>query len=552
MRIKLGCALGQLDGINGDIRAVVADLLKVMHNIQEMDTGLHGALVPAQTLDVAALETLLHRIHNFFQRLDHTGGRNSLIVIAVNGHVEHLGNRFAHGVQLLHRTRREGQTGLTELVGTLKDVLRIVADLLKIGQRVHHLGHLAALIDRTDVVDGGQVTANLNLCTVEEGLVLVEDLLVCSRAAEQRVGCQMEILLGGVAHVSNAALCLIECQGRRGQEARLQLCQRVFLRLLGRHACRCQLDQQTGERQEQHRTGEIEQRMEVCDAALVDCVIPERETNRVLNRINADQEQDGADQVEVEVYHRGTAGILGAAHRGQECGDTGTDVLTEDDRDSSRIGDRTRGRQRLQNTNRCGGRLDDRGNARADQHAEHRIGDSSEQIRELRQISQRCNRALHDRHADEQNTETGEDIRDIAGTALFCKHHNDYADQHDDICQILRLEQIHEQVAAALAAGQTQDLRGNRGTDVGTEDNADRLLERHDTGVYKADNHNGRCGRRLNDHGNDHAHQQSSNDIARHFFKRFLQFRACCALQTLSHCRHTVDEQRKTADHLHD
>ena len=110
---------------------------------------------------------------------------------------------------------------------------------------MHHLGHLAALIDRTDVVDGGQVTANLNLCTVEEGLVLVEDLLVYSRAAEQRVGCQMEILLGSVAHVGNAALRLIECQGRRGQEARLQLCQRVFLRLLGRHACRCQLDQQT-------------------------------------------------------------------------------------------------------------------------------------------------------------------------------------------------------------------------------------------------------------------------------------------------------------------
>ena len=31
------------------------------------------------------------------------------------------------------------------------------------------------------------------------------------------------------------------------------------------------------------------------------------------------------------------------------------------------------------------------------------------------------------------------------------------------------LEQIHEQVAAAFAAAQTQDLRGNRGTDVGTE-----------------------------------------------------------------------------------
>ena len=159
--------------------------------------------------------------------------------------------------------------------------------------------------------------------------------------------------------------------------------------------------------------------MEVCDAALVDCVIPERETNCVLNRINADQEQDGADQVEVEVYHRGTAGILGAATEDRNAVNTGTDVLTEMIGDSSRIGDSHQCRQRLQNTNRRGGRLDDRGNARADQHAEHRIGDSSEQIRELRQISQRCNRALHDRHADEQNTEAGEDIRDIAGTALF-------------------------------------------------------------------------------------------------------------------------------------
>ena len=44
---------------------------------------------------------------------------------------------------------------------------------------------------------------------------------------------------------------------------------------------------------------------------------------------------------------------------------------------------------------------------------------AAKQIRELRQISQRCNCALHDRHADEQNTETGEDIRDIAGTALL-------------------------------------------------------------------------------------------------------------------------------------
>ena len=94
------------------------------------------------------------------------------------------------------------------------------------------------------------------------------------------------------------------------REARLELCQRVFLRLAGRHAPPCQLDQQAGERQEQQGAGHVEQRVEVRDAALVDRIFPEREANRVLNRINADQKRDGTDQVEVEVYHRGAAGIL--------------------------------------------------------------------------------------------------------------------------------------------------------------------------------------------------------------------------------------------------
>ena len=417
---------------------------------------------------------------------------------------------------------------------------------------MHHLCALAALIDRAHVVHRGQVAADLNLCAVEERLVFAEDLLAGRTAAEHRVDRKVEIALRRLAHVSDAALRLIERESRRGKETRLELRKRVLLRLAGRHAPPCELDQQTGKRQEQQGAGHVEQRVEVRDAALVDRIFPEREADRVLHSVDRDQKRDRTDEVEVEVHHRGAARVLRAAERGQERGDTGTDILTEDDRDSGRIGDRARRGQRLQDTDRRRGRLDDRGDARADHNAEHRVGDRCKQIGKLRQIRERRDRALHDRHADEQDAEAGENVRDVARAALFREHHNDNAYQNDDVGEIFRLEQIHEQVARAVAAAQTQDLRGDGRTDIRAQDNADRLLERHDACVNKADHHDRRRRRGLNDHRHDHAHDKSGKDVARHFFQSFFQLGTGSALQSLSHCCHAVDEQRKTADHLYD
>jgi len=40
----------------------------------------------------------------------------------------------------------------------------------------------------------------------------------------------------------------------------------------------------------------------------------------------------------------------------------------------------------------------------------------------------------------------------------------------------------------------TQDPAGNTGSDVGTHDDTDRLLQLHHTGVYKTDDHDRRGG----------------------------------------------------------
>ena len=112
---------------------------------------------------------------------------------------------------------------------------------------------------------------------------------------------------------------------------------------------------------------------EIRNAALIDRGIPEREADRILDRINDDQEDNRTDQVEVEMHHRCAARILRAAERRQEGCDTGANVLSQDDRDGGRPADHARRGERLQNADRGRGRLDDRSNPCADQHAQNRV-----------------------------------------------------------------------------------------------------------------------------------------------------------------------------------
>ena len=58
-----------------------------------------------------------------------------------------------------------------------------------------------------------------------------------------------------------------------------------------------------------------------------------------VQTVETAQKDRDADDVEVEVDHGGTAGILICAHRRNQRGDTGADILTHDDGDSAAVGD---------------------------------------------------------------------------------------------------------------------------------------------------------------------------------------------------------------------
>ena len=188
-----------------------------------------------------------------------------------------------------------------------------------------------------------QVFGHLDLCAVKEALSGLEGGRVLGDALEERVHCQRIVIERSRTHVRDAVLGLIQCDGRGGQQARLQLGQRVGLLLVRPDGVLGQKDQDPGKRQEEDGYNHVEQRVEVRNTCLVNGLAPKTEADRVLHGINHDKENDRADEVKVEMHHRRPTGVFAAADRGQEGRDAGADILAENNRDRRRIGNSTGG-----------------------------------------------------------------------------------------------------------------------------------------------------------------------------------------------------------------
>ena len=110
--------------------------------------------------------------------------------------------------------------------------------------------------------------------------------------------------------------------------------------------------------------------MEIGNAALVDGAVPEgKAAYNGIEPVNADQENDCSDDVEIQVDHGGALGIFIGADAGDQGSNAGADVLTHDDGEGCRIGDCPRRGKRLQDTDGSRGALDNSCDHGADQHA---------------------------------------------------------------------------------------------------------------------------------------------------------------------------------------
>ena len=76
----------------------------------------------------------------------------------------------------------------------------------------------------------------------------------------------------------------------------------------------------------------------------------------------------------------------------------------------------------------------------------------------------------------------------------------------------------------------------------------DCLLERHQLGVDKADDHDRRCGGALNDRGNTETGEQTRDLAAGQSADHDFELTARASFQRITHQIHTEQEQTQTAD----
>ena len=178
--------------------------------------------------------------------------------------------------------------------------------------------------------------------------------------------------------------------------------------------------------------------------------------------------------------------------------DIRADGDAHDDRQGHRKIDDARGGQRLQNAD--GGRcaLQHAGEQRAEEDTEHGIGERGEDAQKCGVAPQRGDSPGHGAHAEHQHGKAHQDVADVALRLTFGEHAQHDADHRDDAGQRGRGEQV-DPAAASAKVGKADDPAGDGRAEDGAHDDGDGLAHPHHAGVHKADHHDRRRRRRLND-----------------------------------------------------
>ena len=288
-------------------------------------------------------------------------------------------------------------------------------------------------------LDGKHILVDSCFTVIEEGFVFVKCFAVWRNAVDNGCICNHKITEGDVTHCCDDLMALFESDSRSFKETLIKTC-KFEIKVVVLRACLdslfSSLYKETVKRNEEDCDDHIEDCVEVCDSALCNRVIPEGKADYRLYRIHTYHKYDSTDKVKVKMHHSGSSCILACADRGHKGCDTCTDVLAEDDRNSSRIGNCARCRNSLKNTDRSRGALDSCCYESTDENAENRVFECCKHCLESRKLTQTCNGGFHCIHTDEKNAEAEKNFTDILHLALLLSHHEQKADSHSHIGKI--------------------------------------------------------------------------------------------------------------------
>ena len=220
---------------------------------------------------------------------------------------------------------------------------------------------------------------------VAEGLQLPDVLAQLGGVVGQCLHTGTEGLSGDVGHLGSGLTAALQRNGGSAQQTLVQLGSLFGDLGIGDHLAD-QLLQQLAGGQQQSGTGHVEDGVADGNGEVGSALFQDGKVKQCsADHIN-DQADHGADDVEHQVNNCGTLCILGSTHGGQHCSHTGTDVLSHDDGNCSSQGDGAGGGQGLQDTDGCGGGLDDGGQDRTGHDTQDGVLEHDEQLLELGNI----------------------------------------------------------------------------------------------------------------------------------------------------------------------
>ena len=223
---------------------------------------------------------------------------------------------------------------------------------------------------KLDGHDLGQELRNRAVHEIQALFVLFDLLRAVKIAVQQDLRGEIHIFAGEIRHVHDGALCLRNRDGRRLQKAVVEerfLLFFLFAPLLVRHDFHRELDKQVDEREKYRYDQNFEQRMEVRD--LAGHIFSADKHDKVFDLMLPDpqgrQKQESAEAVEQQVNYRRAPRVGVGADAGEQRGDAGSDIRSQDH--EHRHAEGHRARKGDQNSRHGGRTLDDRSHDKPDQ-----------------------------------------------------------------------------------------------------------------------------------------------------------------------------------------
>ena len=527
---------------------MVGHTLQISDNVQEDHAVGRAALIVRQTGDMLVAEILLHGIH-LILKFNYLADRLGAVALSCLHRIFHgPDGTVKHFLQILLAHGREMDIALDLRLRQLGNVLRMIADPLQVIDRIQQVLDLLRLIlHERQVGDLHQIFRQRLFHEIDQCLILINLLHRFPVIIQHSVLAEPHIFQRQLTHVNNLTLRRLNGKGRVLQDSGVQMGHDLLLRRLGliRLLLADQLSRQchqlSGKGEQKDRIHHIEDCMENGDLGAVDGRTCPRRIQEE-DHAHHHRKQHGADHVEHQMDHSGTLCRLMGTHAGKQRRHAGTDVLSKRNINRRAPDHDTVHGQRLQDSDRRRGTLDNTGDDRTGQDSEDGIASQGCKYRcKDRCITIRLDGAGHEAQTDKQNAEADKNGADFLFPFLLRKQQHKRADSDQHRCKELRLHDL-----APLAHG-NQPCRDGR-TDIGAHDDAHRLIQRQDPCIYKADHHNGRRRGALNDRRDQRSQKDSQKPVVGNVAQHPLHLSAGCLLESVRHDIHAVQEHSEAAD----